>query len=136
MTGIQQHLDQVREMGLNVNQASKEALIESKKYVNSNLYKHCVKPNYPRGGTYSNGTLRDSIDNDMRVEFNKGMASIKVGFDFKISGLESVFLMYGTARQDKKDVVPELYDDIYNDAYEIRYIQHKVLDKYVFGGGR
>lgn len=73
-----------------------EALIESKKYVNPQISQAMNK--LPAGGKFSKGGTKSSIDTDMTVEWQGMTASVKVGFDFKKSGLKSIFLMYGTPR--------------------------------------
>lgn len=77
-------------------QGVEEALIESKKYVNPLISQAMNK--LPAGGKFSTGGTKSSIDTDMTVEWQGMTASIKVGFDFKKSGLKSIFLMYGTPR--------------------------------------
>ena len=42
------------------------------------------------------GETKKSIDKEMKVDWEGGTGSIKVGFDFSKSGLVSIFLMYGT----------------------------------------
>lgn len=68
----------------------------SKQYVNPQIEK--AMANLPAGGKYSTGLTKESIDQDMRVDWDGMTGSIKVGFDFKKSGLTSIFLMYGTPR--------------------------------------
>ena len=74
------------------------ALKASKQYVNPLIEQAVSVGNLPAGGKYSTGDTKASIDNDMAVEWNGMTASVKVGFDFKESGLTSIFLMYGTPR--------------------------------------
>ena len=73
-----------------------EALIESKKHVNPLIENAMVK--LPAKGRYATGRTKESIDTDMSVEWEGMTGTIKVGFDFKKSGVTSIFLMYGTPR--------------------------------------
>ena len=76
-----------------------KALIESKKYVNPLIEQAMVKSNLPAQGNYSdNEGTRKTIDEDMSVEWQGLTAAIKVGFDFKKSGMKSIYLMYGTPK--------------------------------------
>ena len=73
-----------------------EALKASKEYVNPQIEKAMTK--LPAGGKYSKGGTLESLDKDMSTEWSGYVGEIKVGFDFKKSGLKSIFLMYGTPR--------------------------------------
>lgn len=78
--------------------ATEEALKDSKKYVNPLIEQAMVKSNLPAQGNYSTGDTKESIDNSMDVEWQGLTAAIKVGFDFKKSGMKSIYLMYGTPK--------------------------------------
>ena len=108
-----------------------KALIESKKHVNPLIDKAMVLSNLPAHGDYSvdEGT-RKSIDDDMSVEWEGMTGSIKVGFDFSKSGMKSIFLMYGTPKQDP---VSGLESAIYGTKThkEIAEIQEKVLSNHI-----
>ena len=105
-----------------------EALIESKKHVNPLIEKSMGK--LPAGGRYSTGNTKESIDDEMRVDWEGMTGSIKVGFDFSKSGVTSVFLMYGTP---KMKPVAGLKSAIYGTKTqkEIAEIQEKVLSDYI-----
>ena len=105
-----------------------EALIESKKHVNPLIEKSMIK--LPAGGRYSTGNTKESIDNEMSVEWNGMTGTIKVGFDFSKSGVTSIFLMYGTP---KMKPVAGLKSAIYGSKTkkEIAEIQEKVLSDYI-----
>lgn len=104
------------------------ALKASKQYVNP-LIEQAMN-SLPAGGRYSTGATKKSIDKDMTVEWNGMTASIKVGFNFKESGLTSIFLMYGTP---KHDPVTGLYEAIYDNKTqrEIGNIQGEELNKVI-----
>ena len=72
------------------------ALKYSKKYVTYQIEKSLEK--LPANGKYSTGRTKNSIDKEMKVYWNGGLAEIKIGFCFKKSGLTGIFLMYGTPR--------------------------------------
>lgn len=100
------------------------ALKASKQHVNPLIKKAMGK--LPAKGKYSTGVTKDSIDNEMKVEWEGMTGSIKVGFDFSKSGPKSIFLMYGTP---KMKPVSGLKSAIYGakTQKEIAEIQEKVL---------
>ena len=104
------------------------ALKESKAYINPQL--ESAMNRLPAGGRYSTGGTKKSIDKDMTVEWNGMTASINVGFDFKKSGLKSIFLMYGTPRMSP---VAGLKTAIYGAkaTREIAAIQEEALTKVI-----
>ena len=113
-----------------------EALIESKKHVNPLIDKAMVLSNLPAKGKYSdNEDTRKSIDDDMSVEWSGMTGEIKVGFDFKKSGMKSIFLMYGTEVNGtpRQDPVRGLKNAIYGakTKKEVAEIQEKVLSNHI-----
>ena len=107
-----------------------KALISSKEYVNPLIEQAMAKGNLPAGGRYSTGDTKQSIDKDMTVEWEGMTASVKVGFDFKESGLTSIFLMYGTPRMSP---VKGLKAAIYGakTKKEIAQIQSEAINKII-----
>lgn len=105
-----------------------DALIESKKHVNPLIEKAMGK--LPAGGKYSTGDTKESIDKETTVEWVTMIGEIKIGFDFKKSGLKSIFLMYGTPRMKP---VSGLKSAIYGSKTqkEIAEIQEKVLSEVI-----
>lgn len=101
-----------------------EALIESKKHINPLIEQSMAK--LPAGGKYSTGNTKQSIDDDMSVEWEGMTGTIKVGFDFSKSGVTSIFLMYGTPRMQP---VSGLKNAIYGakTKKEIAEIQERVM---------
>lgn len=100
--GFEELAEKLDKAGGDLKKVTEKALITSKKIVEQNLDEVVIKPNFPseeEPGQYSTGKTRDSIDRSETVDWNGTKASIKVGFDFKISGMTSVFLMYGTPRR-------------------------------------
>ena len=104
------------------------ALKASKDYVNPLI--ESAMNNLPADGKYSTGDTKASIDRGMSVDWEGMTASIKVGFDFKKSGLKSIYLMYGTP---KMSPVKGLKDAIYGNKSQkqIGKIQAETLDKVI-----
>jgi hypothetical protein len=105
-----------------------EALVKSKKYVNPLIEQ--AMANLPAQGKYSTGDTKESIDTDMSVDWQGVTGSIKVGFDFKKSGMKSIYLMYGTP---KMPPVAGLKAAIYGakSQKQIAQIQADALDKVI-----
>ena len=105
-----------------------EALKASKEYVTPQIEKAMAK--LPAGGRYSTGDTKKSIDKDMMIEWDAMTASTRVGFDFKKSGLTSIFLMYGTP---KMPPVSGLKSAIYGSKTqkEIAKLQGEALNKVI-----
>lgn len=109
--------------------AVEEALEKSGKYVTPKLQKAMAKNNLPAHGKYSSGTTLESIDETYKIAIKSGyIYSMNVGFNFDISGLTSIFLMYGTP---KMSPVKGLKSAIYGDKSQrdIYDIQCETLNK-------
>lgn len=104
------------------------ALKASKEYVNPQI--EAAMSKLPAGGKYSTGDTKNSIDKDMSIEWSGRTGEIKVGFDFKKSGMTSIFLMYGTP---KMDPVPGLKNAIYGTKTnkQIKEIQETEINKVI-----
>lgn len=100
----------------------------SKKVVTDALVRDTIKANFPAKGKYSTGDLAKSIDKDYTVNWAGYTAEIKIGYDFKKSGLTSIMLLYGTPRMKKAS---KLYNDIYGNKVkkEVAKIQQAALNK-------
>ena len=105
-----------------------KALIESKKHVNPLIERAMNK--LPAGGIYSTGDTKESIGEEMSVDWQGMTGSIKVGFDFSKSGMKSIFLMYGTPRMKP---VSGLKSAIYGakTKRKIAEIQDRVLSDFI-----
>lgn len=114
--------------GANVKSSVDEMQIASKKIVTDALVRDTVKGNFPARGKYSTGELAKSIDKNYKVEWSGHVASIKVGYDMKKSGITSIMLLYGTPRMKKST---KLYNDIYGNRAkkEIKEVQQDTLNK-------
>ena len=125
--------------GANVKDSVNSVQKASKKVVTDCLVRDTIKSNFPAKGKYSTGCLVKSIDKDYSVKWQGYIAEVKVGYDFKKSGMESIMLMYGTPRMKKAQ---KLYNDIYGSRVrkEIEEIQqealNKILERAVSNGGR
>ena len=93
----------------NIEKATEEALIASKRIVTENLKKATVKPNFPAQGKYSTGKTEESINTDEEVEWIGKTAQIPVGFNVDDDNA-GLYLMYGTLRMAP---VKEMHDAVY-----------------------
>lgn len=130
--GFEEYMAKLDELGGSgaMKKGVEKALVSSKEYVNPLIEQAMAKGNLPAGGRYSTGDTKQSIDDDMTVEWEGLSASVKVGFDFKESGLTSIFLMYGTP---KHAPVLGLYEAIYGGGTQrkIGKIQGAALTKVI-----
>lgn len=130
--GFEEYMDKLDKLGgtQTMKRGVESALKASKQYVNPQITKSMGAGNMPAGGKYSTGDTKRSIDSDMSVDWEGMTGSIKVGFDFKKSGLKSIFLMYGTP---KMQPVAGLKNAIYGakTKKEIANIQAEALDKVI-----
>ena len=109
------------------------ALKASKEYVNPKIESAMATSNLPAGGRYSTGNTKESIDKDMSVDWEGATASVKVGFDFKKSGLTSIFLMEGVNGTPRIAPVAGLKNAIYGNKTqkEIAELQGEALNKVI-----
>lgn len=84
--------------GAAVKKGAEEALIASKKHINPKIESAMQKGNLPAQGRYSTGETLRSLDADMDIDWKNLTASIKIGFDMNVSGMKSIYLIYGTPR--------------------------------------
>lgn len=137
--GLEQMIKDLEAVQGNLKAVTEEALIESKKHVNEELKRVTVKENYPAKGKYSRKTnnTASSIDTDMTVQWEGMTASIKIGYDMKVSGLASIFLLYGTPRhKPPMKAVRKMYNAIYGVKMrkEVGEIQRKVFENAIKKG--
>lgn len=128
--GFEEYIERLDEIGNTtaVKRGVESALKASKEYVNPLISSAMTK--LPAGGKYSTGDTKASIDTDMSVEWEGLTGFIKVGFDFKKSGLTSIFLMYGTPSMPP---VAGLKNAIYGakTKKEIAKIQQEAITKVI-----
>jgi hypothetical protein len=135
--GWEEYMAKLDELGgtQTMKKGVEEALTESKKHVNPLIEKAVAKGKLPAGGKYSYGGTKESIDNEMSVEWEGMTGAIKVGFDFSKSGLKSIFLMEGTTVHGSPRMKPVsgLKSAIYGakTQKEIAEIQEKVLSEHI-----
>jgi hypothetical protein len=128
--GFDEYMAKLDELGGSaaIKRGVERALIVSKEHVNPKIEAAMAK--LPAGGKYSTGDTKRSIDKEMTVEWDGTTASIKVGFDFKKSGMKSIYLMYGTP---KMPPVSGLKAAIYGSKTnkELAELQGDELDKVI-----
>ena len=128
--GFEEYMAKLDEVGGSdaMKRGVESALKASKQYVNPLIESAMTK--LPAGGKYSTGDTERSIDKDMSVDWQGMTGAIKVGFDFKKSGLKSIFLMHGTP---KMSPVNGLKAAIYGTKTQkqIAQIQAEALDKVI-----
>lgn len=105
-----------------------EALIKSKEYITNELDKAMTR--LPAKGKYSTGRTKKSLDKTNKTEWSGMMASTKVGFNLKESGLTSIYLMYGTP---KMKPVKGLKSAVYGTKAkkEVTKIQSEAINKVI-----
>ena len=110
--------------------AVSEALIKSKEHVNVGIEKAVSNGSLPAKGKYSTGDTKDSINRDKEVTWQGQTGTIKVGFDFKKSGMKSIYLMKGTP---KMSAAKGLESAIYGSKArkEIAEIQSEIINKHI-----
>lgn len=130
--GFEEYMDKLDKLGGTqaMKRGVESALKASKQYVNPQIEQRMAKGNLPAKGMYSKDGTKQSIDKSMSVDWEGMTGSIKVGFDFKKSGLKSIFLMYGTP---KMQPVAGLKNSIYGakTKKDIAKIQAEALDKVI-----
>lgn len=130
--GFEEYMAKLDELGSGaaMKRGTEAALKASKQYVNPLISKAMSASNLPAGGKYSTGDTKEAIDTDMSVGWEGMTGSVKVGFDFKKSGMTSIFLMYGTP---KMPPVAGLKDAIYGakTQREIKKLQAEALNKVI-----
>lgn len=125
-SGFQEMIEKLDKLEGDIRATTEQALRESKQYVTDNLLAVTVKANFPAHGKFSTGRVRESIDKSDYVLWEGLKASVSVGYDMKISGPVSIFLMYGTPRMAK---VQSMFDAIYGSqtTKKIKEIQKEVF---------
>lgn len=132
--GLEEMIANLEKVQGDLKATTEKALKASKQRVNEELRKVTVPANYPAHGKYSTGKTAQSIDTDMSVTWEGTTASIKVGYDMQISGMTSIFLMYGTPRhKPPMKAVRKMYNAIYGVRMkkEVAEIQREVFVKVI-----
>lgn len=128
--GLEEMIMNLEAAEADIKAATESALKASKQVVNQQLTRDTTNANFPAGGKYATGALKESIDKDFNVKWEGTTASLKIGYDFKKSGMASIFLMYGTPKMPK---VQKLYDDIYGSKTkrQIKAAQETAIKKVI-----
>lgn len=132
--GLEEMIANLEKVQGDLKTTTEKALKASKQRVNEELRKVTIPANYPAHGKYSTGKTAQSIDTDMSVTWEGTTASIKVGYDMQISGMTSIFLMYGTPRhKPPMKAVRKMYNAIYGAKMkkEVAEIQREVFVKVI-----
>lgn len=132
--GLEEMIANLEKVQGDLKTTTEKALKASKQRVNEELRKVTIPANYPAHGKYSTGKTAQSIDTDMSVTWEGTTASIKVGYDMQISGMTSIFLMYGTPRhKPPMKAVRKMYNAIYGAKMkkEVAEIQREVFAKVI-----
>lgn len=128
--GLEEMIANLEKIQGDLKSTTEKALKASKERVNAELRQVTIPANYPAHGKYSTGKTAQSIDTDMSVSWEGTTASIKIGYDMQISGMTSIFLMYGTPRhKPPMKAVRKMYNAIYGSKMkkEIAEIQREVF---------
>lgn len=128
--GFEEMLDRLEAAEKDLKETAEAALKAGKQVVTDQLVRDTVRSNFPASGKYSVGTLKKSIDTDYQVKWEGTLASLNVGYDFAKSGMESIYLLYGTPRMPKAQ---KLYDDIYGGKVrrQVAKVQKESLQKLI-----
>lgn len=124
--GLEEMIANLEKVEGDLKATTEKALKASKEHVNEQLRAVTIPANYPAHGKYSKGKTAQSIDTDMSVTWDGTTASIKIGYDMQVSGMTTIFLMYGTPKMKK---VTKMYNAIYGSKMkkEIGEIQREVF---------
>lgn len=110
--GFAEFRNKLNKLGADTKAITEEALKETHKIVTAKAESAMAAGNLPAGGDYSIGRTVDSLLKTPEISWRGTEGSVKVGFNIKTGGLASVFLMYGTPRMSKVQV---LYDAFFGD---------------------
>ena len=128
--GFEEYMAKLDQVGSSnaMRRGVESALKASKQHVNPKI--EAAMANLPAEGRYSTGDTKKSIDKEMSVDWQGMTASVKVGFDFKKSGMTSIYLMYGTP---KMPPVAGLKAAIYGSKTqkEVAKVQAEALNKVI-----
>lgn len=127
----------LEEANQSVKPAVDKALKASKQYITNLLERDTTKPNFPHQGMYSTGKLKNSINRNYNVEWQGSKAYIKVGYDFKKSGLTSILMIRGAPRKKPPMLkARKIKDDIYGSRTKkkITEIQEETIFKIINRG--
>ena len=113
--GFDEVLKKLNKLGADTKQITEDALQKSFDIVTKKAEAAIAKPNLPAGGKFSTGRTEESLTRTLEVTWTGTEASAPVGFNIKKGGLPSIFMMYGTPRYMKVQVV---YDAFYSSATE------------------
>lgn len=117
--GFEEYAERLDKLGGDLRKATEKALQETHAYITPNLERD-IKPHRKTGAT------ERSLNRNARVKWVGSTAEIEVGFKLDEGGLPSIFLMYGTPRMHKDQL---LFNDIYGSKTkkEVARLQQEVF---------
>lgn len=110
--GFDEILQKLTKLDADTKTIAEKALTETHKIVTDKAAIAVEKPNLPAQGKYSTGRTARSLKKTADISWNGTVGSVEVGFDIKSGGLPSVFMIKGTPRYMKNQM---LYDAFYGD---------------------
>lgn len=125
-------LKRLEEVEGDLNEVAEESLSKVFDVITPRIEAAIQDNNLPARGKYSKQHTKKSLIKDKNIIKDRTTASIDIGFDFKKSGMVSIYLMYGTKvhgtprmapAKGLKDAIQGIYDD------EIQEIQRDILQK-------
>lgn len=125
-------LERLEKVQGNLKEVAEETLSKSFDVITPKIKLAIQDNNLPAQGKYSKQHTKKSLIENKKITWERTTASIDVGFDFKKSGLVSIYLMYGTKVHGTPRMAPakglkKAILDIYDD--EIQRIEKEVLQK-------
>ena len=113
--GFNEILKRIDDLDGSVKKITEEAERAAFKVITRKAEDAIQKPNLPRQGRYSSGRSERSLVRDAKITWNGDEASVSVGFNIRKGGLPTIFMIYGTPRYMKSQV---LYDAFYGEQTE------------------
>lgn len=126
--GLEEIVKELEEKQKSLKQVAEKALKQSAIHATKKIEKAFVKKNMPAKGLYATGITKKSIVHDFSVNWEGTTGSVKVGFWWDISGLTSIFLIYGTPKmQPVKGLKTAIYGK--KTKEEIKEIQKNIFSE-------
>lgn len=127
-SGFDEILKKLTKLEADTKTIAEKALTETHKIVTDKATVAVQKPNLPAQGKYSTGRTANSLQKTPNISWSGTVGSVDVGFDISHGGLPSIFMIKGTPRYMKNQM---LYDAFYGDQTlgEIRNRQKEIFYK-------
>lgn len=126
--GFDEVLKKLNTLEADVKPIAEEALNKTFDIITEKAKTAVAKPNLPKGGKYSGGDTENSLVETPKITWNGTEGSISVGFSVKKGGLPSIFMINGSPRYMKSDL---MYNAFYGDQTvgEVRNAQKEIFYK-------